>query len=850
MKFSKMLRTAALTLDSTHRRGFVIRKWLPLRGAMLLFAALPLRLHAQDTSAVDAAEQAMTAKLPEVAIEKLNGFLASTSATDGTLVERAETDLTRAMLDSGDAAGALARLDFPNSGAERFWKAEALSALDRWEEAGPLYAEVAADGPANLHDAATIGHAEALREQGRTPEAITTLSAIHTTLSQLRLAELYLDTDQLEAARQLLAKAQPASLLEDRWRKYIEGRVYLAEDQAAPAQDDFEELLGDPRGLTASLHAGAAVGLAEARIALNGREVADNVIEDYISQYPDSPYLGDMFLRLDEIYAGEDSPSDSELRHWAADAPPRRAALALYYEAKSLHRQDRDEKAIRAYTEFLQRYPHHSFDFEASMQLGELYLETGHIPTAISAFEGAMRYSSTPRERARSEIATGNANFAQGDFLIAVEHFSNAANRSSELWFQATYDSALAWLHLGNYNRFLEDYTAISQRYPETEERHTLLLEEGLLQARSGDPRAAGTLLEFIRDFPDNRRAGEARVALAELEFAGGNLDSASQLLKAAYQTPLASQTPEQADFLAIFIADSGANRDEDNVIKLGLDFLKKYPDSPLRPQVRMKLGQVYFQREDFANAETQFETLAQENPSDPLADKALILAGQSSVKSMSPDGTKHAMDLFDRVVQGSGPLRLYARQEQALVEAGRGHEKDAAIIYDDILRSNPDAPLRLAALCGKADCLVAAEDAAASPAPSPSVSGSTGADEACSAAIALYDQVIHDPDVTGPWRDQALYKKGRCLDKEGLADQALAAYYDVLNAPKGGKQQPPDFYWFDKAGFDAAAMLEGKAQWPGAISVLDKVARAGGPRSAEARKRADELRLEHFVWD
>jgi hypothetical protein len=210
----------------------------------------------------------------------------------------------------------------------------------------------------------------------------------------------------------------------------------------------------------------------------------------------------------------------------------------------------------------------------------------------------------------------------------------------------------------------------------------------------------------------------------------------------------------------------------------------------------------------------------------------------------MSPDGVRHAMELFDRVVQGSGPLRLYARQEQALVEVRRGHNKDAAIIYDDILRSNPDTTLRLAALCGKADCMVAAEDGAAA---------TSSTDGACAAAIAMYDQVAADPDVTRPWRDEALYKKGRCLDKQGLAGQALAAFYDVLNGPAaapGGKPQPPDFFWFDKAGFDAAAMLEAKSQWPGAISVLEKVAHAGGPRSEEARKRADELRLEHFVWD
>jgi tetratricopeptide (TPR) repeat protein len=814
-------------------------------------------LRAQDATApadpaLAAAEQAMTASLPEVAIVKLNTFLASNAALDDTLRERAERDLTRAMLDSGDAAGALARLDFPSGDDERFWKAEALSALGRWEEAAPLYAEVAGNGPSPLVEPATLGQAEALHAVGRWDDAIALLaryeSATGSTLAGLRLAELYLEDGQIDPARELLAHSNPSGPLQTHWRQYIEGRLYLAEDQAAPALQDFEELLKDPSYLTPALHAGATLGLTEARIVLNGLESADDVIEFYISHYPQSPYLEEMFKRLDAIYAGEANPSDSELQHWAAEAPPERTALALYYEGRSLQHQGRQEKAIRAYTEFEVRFPTHKFAFEGWMQTGELYLETGRIPTAIQAFEGAMRASGSPLERARAEIATGNAYFSQGEFLLAAETFSDAASRSDDLWLRATFDSALAWLHVGNYDRFLEDYNALSQRYPETDERRDLLLEEGLLQARSGDPRATATLDSFVRDFPDNRRVSEARIALAELGFANGDMDTASQWLQAAYVSDPSPQSREQGDYLAIFIADSATNRQDDEVLQLGRKFLDTYPNSGLRSQVRMKMGEVYFRREDFANAETQFETLAQESPADPLADKALILAGQSAVRSMG-GGIDHALDLFDRVAKGTGPLKLYARQEQALLETRRGNDKGAIVIYDDILRSNPDTELRFAALCGKADCLVSTgTDAPASLAPSPAPSA-TGTDN-FTAALALYDQVANDPDATAPWRDQALYKKGRCLDKQGLFVPALETYYEVLNGRPGAAQDQPDFFWFEKAGYAAAALLEARSQWPGAISILEKVAQAGGPRSAEARKRADQLRLDHFVWD
>jgi len=801
---------------------------------------------------MEGAERALDEKLPEVAVEKLRTYL-ETGVADDALREEAEDLLTRAMLEAGENAGALGRLEFPASDQERFWKAEALSALGRWEEAEPIYEQLADDGPAELRLAATMGQAEALHALGRTKEAEGRLKELaeSSTLVRLRLAELYLETQQLDLARQLLANAKPGNLVETRWRQYVEGRIYLEEDQAAPALQDFDELLKDPRGLTPALHAGATIGLTEARIVLNGLEVADNVIEDFIGHYPDSPYLEEMFRRLDGIYSSEEDPSDVELQGWAAKAPPRRAALALYYEARSLQRQGRAEKAIRIYTEFVQRFPRHAYTFEACMQLGQLHLGAGRVPTAISSFESAMRSSNEPRDRARAEIATGNAYFAQGEFLLAAETFRDAAPRSSELWLEATYDSALAWLHLGNYDQFLQDYTVLSAQYPETDERHNLLLEEGLLQARSHDPRAAATLQSFVRDFPDNRRVGEARLALAELEFADGDMNAASNLLEAAYVANASDQTREQADYLAIFAADAALNRDEENVVRLGLQFLKDWPASDLRPQVRMKLGQVYFRREDFANAQTQFETLAEESPADALADKALILAGQSAVRGMNSGGIDHALGLFDRVAKGTGPLRLYARQEQALLEARMGHDKEAVIIYDDILRSNPDTALRLAALCGKADCLVAAGgDAGAEASPADSPGAMPGGGDASAGAIALYDQIVGDPEVAAPWRDQALYKKGRCLRKEGLADEALAAFYDVLNAPGAGVREQPDFFWFEKAGYDAAAMLEAKAQWPGAISVLEKIAQAGGPRSADARKRADQLRLEHFIWD
>jgi Tfp pilus assembly protein PilF len=46
--------------------------------------------------------------------------------------------------------------------------------------------------------------------------------------------------------------------------------------------------------------------------------------------------------------------------------------------------------------------------------------------------------------------------------------------------------------------------------------------------------------------------------------------------------------------------------------------------------EVRLKLAESHFRRQDFASAQTEFETLAQENPKSALTEQALFLAAQS----------------------------------------------------------------------------------------------------------------------------------------------------------------------------------------------------------------------------
>ena len=89
----------------------------------------------------------------------------------------------------------------------------------------------------------------------------------------------------------------------------------------------------------------------------------------------------------------------------------------------------------------------------------------------------------------------------------------------------------------------------------------------------------------------------------------------------------------------------------------------------------------------------------------------------------------------------------------------------------------------------------------------------------------------------------------GMCLEKMDDRPHALETFYRVIEN-EGPPDKQREFFWFYKAGFNAARLLEEQSQWAPAASIYQKLALAGGERSDEAKARLAQLRLEHFLWE
>jgi tetratricopeptide (TPR) repeat protein len=801
----------------------------------LAAAALP----AAEPALLTEARQARAESIPDVAVQKLRTLLQDT-ALPSDVKHTASYELAASLLAADELEEAqeivqpLAATGEPQS---LLLQAGIFARDARWVEALPIYQKL--ERIAGVRDAAQLGTVECWQALGNVDQAATALEKFanahpENSAAHLRLAGLWIDQNKIPQARDIVKAANVRSRTDEKWQQYLEGRLLLAQGQAAPALATFEELLREPAGLTETLLFGATLGGAEARVILVGFEGADNVLERFIAHHGESPYLDEAFRRLDQFYQQEDHPADNELKRWMQKSQPHRAALAQYYLAQMDYRARKIDKAIGVLESFPQNHAKDPLLNPVFLLQADLQMEKGNLAAAEKALDDALRGARNDGARAQIELRSALVSLREGESLLAENSFRRAAQHSEGLKVNATFDAALAALNRHNYESFFTSYRDLSSLAPASSLLTDLALEEGLAEARFADPRAGDTLELFLHHYPRHPRQNEARVALAELAFQNGDRTGAARYLQVANTSAPNAESAERAAYLAVFIADASVPPDVPKVIELAQKFLHDFPHSRFLPDIRMKLGQTYFHIGDHANAETQFTLLAREDPNGIYAETALFLAGQAATKWLDSGAVDRALRLFDEVVKRDGPLKLYARQQQAIVQGQLGRENEAVTIYDAILTAQPPPAeeLHFAAMCGKGDSLFA-----------------LGRKDATqfAAAISVYDALAALPGVTPAWRNQALFKKGRVLEQLGREPEALTAYYDVLDktAADGG-----EFFWFYKAGFDAAHLFEQEENWKAAIGIYQKMTKLEGPRTAEAKARLDQLRLEKFIWD
>src|SRR5213592_1184462 len=809
-------------------------------GLSCLLGLLAQFARADISAEISEASAPLTEGVPEVAVARLQALLnKDLPDTDWQIVAEKLAEAQVAAREPEDTLVLLAGPRLRGLPWAKFWRAQALAALSRWADALPLYEELTRDRGSPFDGAATFGTAEMLRALGKRQQALRKLDLLFNdkewiTRAQLRAAELCIEMADAPNARRLLAEMRPTLVAERRERRVLRGRLELILQRPERAIGMFQALLKRPEGAPHATLIAALLGIADAHVQLKTPEAGDDVLERFIDRHPADSDLALLFEKLDSLYRAEHKPSRNELEKWVRRPEQPRRTFARWYLARMEVRAGRTERARQLFSDLRRTSIKSPAIAQALLEFAQFELNDGHFDEAIAVLDDARLLRPDPALLTRINFLSANVNYLAKRFDTATAAFEQIAYSNSPWTKVALFNASSGWLQLGNHARFLADYSQLEKQGGDEQARANLRLEEGLMQAAKGDKTAAASLHQFIHDFPKNPRVSEAWVGLAELAFHSSppRLDEARKNLARAADAKPTAAAAERADYLMIWIEDS-ADVNETKVIELAKRFLEQQEASPFAPEVRMKLAEIYYRHQDFANAQTQFEILAQHDPNNPLGEKALFFAAESAMSSMGEHSLDQAIVLFDQVVRLNGELRWAARNEQAVIERKLGKPQDALVLYDEVLKSDAGPSEKREALCGKGDIFF-------------ELGGSDPNNY--QRAIEMYDQLASDKNGPIHWRNQALFKKALCLEKKGDRTSALATFYNVLE-DEARPDRRREVFWYYKAGFNAARLLEDDSKWESAAAIYEKLAAAGGSRSEEAKARLNHLRLEHFLW-
>lgn len=802
----------------------------------LLVLAGPLS-GAENKSELAQAVQPLAEGVPEVAIARLQTLL-NRKLTDSEWRATAEK-LAEARIAANQPLEALTLLEdtrLRDVTSARFLRAVALAGLRRWKEALPLYEQVAAADSARRADA-LFGAAETLRALGRNDEALKNFAAVFRdqrlgVKAQLRSIEIFLDKADAVNAKRLLDLIQPKIGPDRKTRHYLRGRLEMVMHRPDRAISLFDSLIKRSQKASHPILIASLFSIADANLQMKTPEAGDDVLEEFIEQHPRDPDLAWIFAKLDELYQAQRRPSRSELERWIRDPTQPRRGLARWYLARLFLRAGHRDRALQIFADMRRDSAKFPSLAGGLMEFAKLEIDDRKFDEAIAILNEARQLRVEGRTLDRINMLAAQANYRGRRFDVATAAYEQIAHSSSPLSQVALFNASAGWLQMDNHAKFAADYNEFEKAGGGEDARVALRLEEGLAQSTKGDKKAEQTLRDFVRDFPNSPRVAEAWVALAEVAFhaAPPRLDEARKHLARAAQIKPNQTAVERADYLIIWVEESTPSNDA-RVIELATRFIQQYPESRFATDVRMKLAETYYRRQDFPNAQTQFEILAERNPGGPLTEKALFFAAEAAMSSMGTNSLDHAIVLFDRVVQLNGELKWAARNEQAVIERKLGKPQAALSLYEEVLKGNARPAEKREALCAKGDIFF-----------------EMGGAENYRRAIETYDQLAAENEAPGHWRNQALFKKGLCLEKGLDRTGALTTFYQVLdNEARPDRRR--ELFWFYKAGFNAARLLEEDAKWESAVAIYQKLAAAGGSRSDEAKARLNRLRLEHFLW-
>jgi TolA-binding protein len=822
-------------------------------GALAL-ALLPLRADPSDDEkkALRMAEQSFKDGAFDLCNDRIVALLKKYPKTE--LAAEAEVFQARALYQLGRSNAALAALNLPpdqvpeNLRADTlFWQAESLLDLGKWPEAEQKYrALLALPDAADRADAANLGLAWALFKQGREADALPLIQSLIQNKggtpagrqAQLLLAKVELVKKQFKeaiAGLEALLAAQPekgVALETDYWL----GETYAANNQPDQAVRAYQRITGDPKAFPKPLVARAWLGQGRAQHALGQNDQAMLAYEQTYKLTSNESTQMDAFRSYLECAraSGQLPEAVAKLQEFAKTSDLS-APAALFAIGSILAENHEDDKAIGILESLLVAYGASPWVPAANDQLGQLYARAGKPNQAIKALSNCISTSANPElvRAARSQL--GSVLLKQTrDYAGAAAQFAMISDGTDAAAENAAYNFLLVQAYLGKSDVFTKAEADFQKRFPKSSYLKAIALAEGQLLAGAGKTDDAKAIYQKAIVTGGTGPDQEALLkAMADLQYQTNDLEGTLATCKM-----IADQFPNDAlaaSQRGVLVSYELKKLNEDQVEQALVQLAQKYKDVPGAPEAYFRLGEFYFNHQDYVRAQDAFQQLTVTYPNSNDVDKAYYYAGKSAFAHQ--DYTA-ARTLLEKVPDKSS-FKPDARLWEGRVYQQQHYFDQAAALFDAVLSTEKTGPRFVEANLLKGQCLF--ELSAKDPAN-------------YNLALAAFDQILKSKEGSIADRNEADVRAAKCLEKMGHTEEAMARYLDVLygrvTGDNTGSPVPPEFSWQIKAGWEAGRIREAQKDWRGAIEIYRRLEQIGGAHAQDFHDLVNKLRRDNYIYE
>lgn len=529
--------------------------------------------------------------------------------------------------------------------------------------------------------------------------------------------------------------------------------------------------------LPGSLFAESLYLLANSYYRVGQYADAEKVYNEILEKYPDADVFQDARYGLAWSLFQQNKYNDAyRVFDFLSSGTDSIAIESFYWKGEAKRYLGKNDEAIQIYKELLTKFPSSYIVPRVESQLGVLYfnqkdlnLSKQYLITALSSgnddvkgkaytllgeielnnkqyasaknyFEPALTIpNSDKNNNLRAMLGMGSALYFLGDYDKSIRYLNEIFTKSPDFERnRVNYYLAENYFAKQNYKRALERYNAINT--DDADITKVALYGSAYCYFNLGDyENAAIRFSSFIKTYPNDQRATDSHLRLADSYFGSKNFSAASQVYEQLFQSrQLSTNDPYAYYQYAQALYKSGKT---ESAINEFANLQRNFPRSKYGDVSLYTIGWINFQQDKFETAIDRYRNVLDVYPGTDLAPIIYYSIGDAYFNLSSYD---NAIDNYQKV------LSQYPSSDY-IFDAVNG------IQYCYVAKNQPEK------------------------------------------AISLIDEFIaRNPSLK--FSDQIYFKKGELYYSQRDYENAKISYQDFLNRYKNSKFVPEAYYWIGKS--------------------------------------------------